>query len=118
MSSSSRAHGAPLPDAVEALHRALAASRVVLTIRTPSTAAVAVSPDGSRITSAGLIGSAQSRDQEAASTAAAADAFVWDARTGKKLLSLAGESSPIHDLAYSPDGSRIVTGADDGTAVL
>ncbi len=37
-------NGAPLPDAVDALHRALAASRVVLTIRTPATAAIAAQP--------------------------------------------------------------------------
>src|SRR5262249_9484103 len=54
--------GAPLPEAVDALHRAIAASRVVLTIRTAATAAVAVSPDGSRIATAGSTVSAQTRD--------------------------------------------------------
>jgi len=110
--------GAPLPEAVEALHRALAASRVVLSIRTPATAALAVSPDGSRIATAGSIGSAQARDQEAASSAAATEATVWDARTGKRLLSLTGATSSIHDIAYSPDGRRIATGGDDGAAIL
>ena len=45
-------------------------------------------------------------------------ASVWDARTGKRLLSLRGATSPIDDIAYSPDGSRLVTGSADGTAVL
>jgi WD40 repeat protein len=103
-------NGAPLPDAVDALHRALAASRVVLTIRTPATAAISVSPDGSRLVTAGA--------QAAGSAPASTEAFVWDTKTGKRLLSLVGARSPIHDIAYSPDGSRIVTGGDDGTAIV
>ncbi len=111
-------HGAPLPAAVEALHRALAASRIVRTIRTPAIAALAVSPDGSRIAAAGSSGSAQARDQEAASSAAATEASVWDPLTGKRLLSLVGATSPIHDIAYSRNGARIATGGDDGTAIV
>jgi WD40 repeat protein/DNA-binding SARP family transcriptional activator len=111
-------NGAPLPAAVEALHRAIAASRVLLTIRTPATAAVAVSPDGSRIASAGSIGIAQVNAGEATSPAAATEAFVWDTRTGRRLLSLAGITAPVNDIAFSPDGSRIATGDDDGSAVV
>ncbi len=110
--------GAPLPEAVDALHRALAASRIVLTIRTPATAALAVSPDGSRIAAGGSIGCAEARDQEAASSAAATKAAVWDARTGKRLLSLVGATSPIHDIAYSPSGTRLATGGDDGRVII
>ena len=113
-----RVNDAPLPDAVEALHRALAASRVVVTIETPATSVIAVSPDGSRVASAGRIGSARVRDWQAGAPGAARKAFVWDTRTGKLLLSLAGAKSPIHDIAYSPDGSRIVTGSDDGAAIV
>jgi len=94
-------NGSPLPDALDALHRALAAARDVLLIRTPATAALAVSPNGSRIATAG-----------------ATTVELRDARTGKRLLSLAGLASPVHDVAYSPDGSRIVTGGDDGTATV
>ena len=121
-------NGAPLPDAVEALHRALAASRVVLTIRTPATAAIALSPDGSRLATAGSIGIAEGvtnygfggrvRNVKAGSEAGATKAFAWDTRNGRRLLSLAGATSPIHDVAYSPDGTRITTGADDGTATV
>jgi WD40 repeat protein len=111
-------NGAPLPDAVEALHRALAASRVVLTIRTPATAAIAVSPDGSRLVAAGSTASTQAVDQETSSLVAATEASVWDTKNGKRLLSLVGATSSIHDIAYSPDGSRIVTGSDDGTATI
>jgi WD40 repeat protein len=35
-----------------------------------------------------------------------------------RLLSLAGLTSPVHDVAYSPDGSRIVTGGVDGAATV
>jgi WD40 repeat protein/DNA-binding SARP family transcriptional activator len=120
-------NGAPLPDAVEALHRALAASRVVLTIRTPATAALAVSPDGARLATAGSIGAAgvgdygyaeRVRAAEAGSDVASTKAFVWDSRTGKRLLSLPGATSPIHDIAYSSDGSRIATSGDNGTAIV
>src|SRR5207244_12596622 len=89
-------NGAPLPDAVEALHRALAASRVVLTIRTPATASLALSPDGSRLASAGSIGIAEGvtnygfggrvRNVEAGSEAGATKAFVRDTATGRQLL--------------------------------
>jgi len=123
-----RVNGSPLPEAVEALHRAIAASRIVLTIRTPATAALAVSPDGSRLATAGSTGAAgfdlvyghvgQFRPRGAGSNDAATTATVWNARTGKPLLTLARATSPIHDLAYSPDGTRIVTGSEDGTATV
>lgn len=107
-------NGAPLPDAVDALHHALAASREVLTIKTPATAAIAVSPDGSRLATAGSTAGVQAAGSARAST----EAFVWDTKTGKRLLSLVGARSPIDDIAYSPDGSRIVTGGEDGTATV
>jgi WD40 repeat protein/DNA-binding SARP family transcriptional activator len=116
--------GAPLPEAVDALHRALAASRSVLMIRTPATAALAVSPDGSRLVTAGSSGIAENTPQYGYSVAsgdkqAGAEAVdVWDARTGSRLLSLAGATSPVHDVAYSANGSDIVTGDDDGTAIV
>jgi WD40 repeat protein len=116
--------GAPLPDAVDALHRALAASRAVLMIRTPATGALAVSPNGSRIVTAGSSGIAEnvgqfgnsvgSRDRQAD----AETVDVWDARTGKRVLSLDGVTAPVHDVVYTPDGSRIVTGDDDGMATV
>jgi WD40 repeat protein/DNA-binding SARP family transcriptional activator len=121
------ANGAPLPDAVEALHRAIAASRVVLTIRTPTTAAIAVSPDGTRLATGGTIGVAEldtsgsgpsTTSLPARSGSEARTVLVWDPRTGRRLLALSRLTSPIHDLAYSPNGSKIVTGSDDGTAIV
>ena len=43
-------------------------------------------------------------------------ATVWDAATGKELLSLSGHSSYIRGLAFSPDGRRIATASADRTA--
>lgn len=93
--------GAPLPEAVDALHRAIAASRVILTIRTPATATLALSPSGSQIASA-------SSDH----------AYIWDAATGRRVLSLPRATSPIHAVAYSPDGSELATSEDDGTTIV
>jgi hypothetical protein len=41
---------------------------------------------------------------------------VWDASSGKELLTLKGHSAPIRSVAFSPDGQRIVTGSEDRTA--
>jgi WD40 repeat protein len=65
--------------------------------------AVAFSPDGQRIVTG-------SWDQTAK---------VWEAASGRELLSLKGpkgHSAPIWCVAFSPDGQRIVTGSWDQTA--
>jgi WD40 repeat protein/DNA-binding SARP family transcriptional activator len=113
-----RVHGAPLVDAVDALHRAVAASRTVLTIPTAATAAIAVSPDGSRIATAGSTGIGQTLFQQIEPTGAAIEAVVWSAATGRRLLRLVGAKSPIQDIAYSSNGSQIATGTDDGRATI
>jgi WD40 repeat protein/serine/threonine protein kinase len=41
---------------------------------------------------------------------------VWDAATGKELLTLKGHSNYITSVAFSPEGQRIVTGSEDHTA--
>jgi WD40 repeat protein/serine/threonine protein kinase len=58
------------------------------------------SPDGLRI----------------ASVAASGEAFIWDAITGDRLLSLYPEEFEfdVMSLAWSPDGERLATHADDG----
>jgi len=40
-------------------------------------------------------------------------ARVWDAETGKELLTLSGHKSWVDSLAWSPDGKRLATGSDD-----
>jgi WD40 repeat protein len=36
---------------------------------------------------------------------------VWDATTGKQLVTFKGHASPVGPLAFSPDGLRIASGA-------
>jgi WD40 repeat protein/tRNA A-37 threonylcarbamoyl transferase component Bud32 len=64
------------------------------------TACVAVSADGSRV----ITGSGAAR--------------VWDGRSGQSLLELQGHSNGVHNLAVSADGGRIVTVADEKTALV
>ncbi len=61
---------------------------------------VAFSPDGRRIVTVG------SYDETAK---------VWDAKSGKDLLTLRGK--PGRSVAFSPDGRRIVTGVDSTAKV-
>ncbi len=89
-------------EAEEALHRAVMASRVRLTLsgHTAEVISVAFSPDASMLATA-------SHD---------ATAKVWDTATGHSLHTLAGHATPLHGLAFSPDGHRLVTADDDHTA--
>ena len=43
-------------------------------------------------------------------------AKVWDAGSGRQLLTLKGHIGRVWAVAFSPDGQRIVTGAQDNTA--
>ncbi len=45
-------------------------------------------------------------------------ALLWDARTGAMLRAFKGHSDDIQAGAFSPDGSKIATGGDDGTVIL
>jgi WD40 repeat protein len=40
---------------------------------------------------------------------------VWDAQTGQKLLTLKGHISVVKSVAFSPDGKRLASVADDHT---
>ncbi|MCW2569806.1 MAG: hypothetical protein JWN54_3903 [Mycobacterium sp.] len=62
-------------------------------------AAVAFSPDNSRVGAGSWDGTAR----------------VWDAHTGDRQLKIR-YSGAVHALAFSPDGARLATGSDDGTA--
>src|SRR5262249_9638023 len=76
-----------LPEAVDALHTSIAASREVRTLPV-QTSAVAASADGR-------------------SAAAGARIGVWDAASGRRLLRLGGPGAPFHDVAFSSDGTRL-----------
>ncbi|MGE5185130.1 MAG: protein kinase domain-containing protein [Acidobacteriota bacterium] len=64
--------------------------------------AVAFTPDGSKLVTAG----------------ADAAAIVWDVATGAKLAELAGHSESIHALAISPSGLLVATAAGDTVRVF
>ncbi len=86
----------------DALHRAVQASRVRLTLRGHAgrVQSIVFGPDGSRV----VTGSADRT------------ARVWDASTGAQLLTLSGHTDEITTAAFSPDGTRIATASSDHTA--
>jgi WD40 repeat protein len=45
-------------------------------------------------------------------------ARLWDAATGKAVATLAGHIAAVTAVAFSPDGTRVVTGSGDNTARL
>ena len=91
-------------EAENALHRAVQASRAVLTLsgHTGDVWAEAFSPDGKHLATAGADGTA----------------IVWDASTGVALSTLTGHSDEVVNLAYSADGERLATASLDGTIRL
>ncbi|HEY8115965.1 MAG TPA: WD40 repeat domain-containing protein, partial [Actinomycetota bacterium] len=89
-----------VPQAEEALHRALQESRVVLTV--PQGREIAVSADGSRFATTGQDGTAT----------------VWETDTGKRLLTLRGHEGEVNGVAFNPDGSLLATTGDDRTVRL
>jgi WD40 repeat protein/class 3 adenylate cyclase len=89
-----------VPEAEEALHRALQESRVVLTV--PQGRAIGMSPDGNRFATTGQDGTAT----------------VWETDTGKRLLTLRGHDGDVNGIAFSPDGSLLATTGDDRTVRL
>ena len=94
------ADGTAVPEAEEALHRALEGSRVVRTVQEGG--ALAVSGDGSRF----------------ATTRADGTATVWETDTGQRLLTLEGHRGAINGIAFSPDDRTLVTAGSDGRVRL
>jgi WD40 repeat protein len=92
--------GTVLPEAEDALHRAVQASRARLTLSGPTApvTGAAWSPDGLRLATA-------SRER----------VTVWEAASGRELLTLAAHSGIVTALAWSPDRRWLAAGAQDGT---
>ncbi len=90
--------GTVLPEAEEALHRAVVASRLEMEV--PGVGGLlAWSPKGVFVTegpeNSGLID-------------------IRDAETGVRVLAFKGHEGDVNDVAFSPDGSRLASAGDDG----
>jgi len=72
------------------------ALRRVLTGHTGEVAAVAWSPDGTRL-----------------ATASSDGVRLWDPTTGHQLATLTGHTDGVRAVAWSPDGTRLATAGDD-----
>jgi WD40 repeat protein/DNA-binding SARP family transcriptional activator len=97
------ADGSVLPEAEEALHRAVVASRVVLSV--PGVGgALDWSPDGSMFVT------------EGPEQTGVVD--IRDAETGESMRSFPGHDPDVNDVAFSPDGSMLATTGDDGTVKI
>jgi WD40 repeat protein len=46
------------------------------------------------------------------------NAKLWDAQTGKELLTLSGHTGQVFSIAFSPDGNTVATASGDKTAKL
>ncbi len=99
-----RQHGGEvLPEAIEALHEAVARSRLVLSV--PEVGGpVDWSPDGRALVTTGPEGSGTVE--------------IRDARTGGAVLSFRAHEPDINDVAFSADGSLLATTGDDGALRL
>jgi WD40 repeat protein/DNA-binding SARP family transcriptional activator len=90
-----------LPEAEEALHRAVTASRIEL--RVPGVGGrVDWSPDGTVFVTEGPEGSGI--------------VDIRDARTGASVRSFRGHDGDINDVAFNHDGTLLATTGDDGAA--
>jgi WD40 repeat protein/tetratricopeptide (TPR) repeat protein len=66
---------------------------------------VAFSPDGQRFVTGGMYSGPN-------------EVKVWDARTGTVKVEMKGKKSPVLSVAFSRDGTRIVSGNSDKTATV
>ena len=75
---------------------------------------VAISPDGARV----LSGGGEPPRASAPEIDRNADMKLWDAGSGALLRTFKGHTKPVSSVAFSPDGSRVLSGSLDGTIRL
>jgi len=75
-------------------------SKQTLVGHTDEVRSAAFSPDGKRVVTASLDGTAK----------------VWDTETGQEVLTLRAQTQYVLGVAFSPDGKRIVTGSAGASA--
>jgi WD40 repeat protein/tRNA A-37 threonylcarbamoyl transferase component Bud32 len=81
-------------------------------------------PDGKRVALACADGTVRTWDWEKRAWAILpveefeSSVGVWDARTGQRTSRLLGPTGTVHAVAYSPDGSRLAAGDDDGNFIV
>jgi hypothetical protein len=61
---------------------------------------------------------AYSPDGKYIATCGGAGGFLWDAATGEVVRMFLGHTDWVHSVAFSPDGSKVLTGIWDGRAKL
>ena len=97
----------------------LASGKTVRTIRgesAPGVAgkvyAMALSPDGKWLAAGGWM------DTSAASVPCCGDIRLYEFATGKLVALLKGHENAVLGLAFSPDGSRLISGSGNSTSIL
>jgi WD40 repeat protein len=102
------ADGTVLPEAEEALHRAVQADRTLVTVTRAENLQIVVGGPG---------GVAFSRDGATVATPADHSTVkLWNAATGTAVRTFAGHTDRVTDVAFSPDGTRLATASADHTA--
>ena len=92
--------GSVLPEAEEALHASVTASRIVRSM--PGGLAVDWSPNG-------VVAAVDADDHSQVN--------ISDEKTGRTRLTISASQGEITDLAFSPDGSIVATTSDDGRLI-
>ncbi|MBN8634797.1 MAG: protein kinase [Anaerolineae bacterium] len=91
-----------------------ASGEVVRTIaaHTSPVRAIAISPDGTQlVTGGGNIQISRGRPVDN-------ELVLWDAATGAEIRRLSGHTAPIRSAVFSADGTRVLSGSDDGSLIL
>jgi WD40 repeat protein len=81
---------------------------------------IAFSPDGMRLATASLDGTAKVWDVSSVRVLSGAEGLEPERETaaadsGQEVLSLTGHTDMVTDVAFSPDGTRLATASCDGT---